>query len=73
MDIVIKYDLFVIMDEIYVELIYDEEFIFIVFLEGMKEWIIIISGFFKGFVMIGWCFGYICVLIEIVKVMLKIY
>jgi aminotransferase len=72
-DIVIKYDLLVITDEIYAELTYDEEFTSIASLEGMKERTIIISGFSKGFAMTGWRLGYICAPTEIAKAMLKIH
>lgn len=68
-----KYDVIVLVDEIYVELIYDEEFISIVVLLGMKEWMVVILGFLKVFVMMGWRFGFVVVLFVFWDVMFKIY
>ncbi|MDT2638581.1 aminotransferase class I/II-fold pyridoxal phosphate-dependent enzyme [Enterococcus dongliensis] len=57
-DVVKKYDLLVISDEIYAELMYDEPFTSIAELPGMRERTIVINGFSKGFAMTGWRLGF---------------
>lgn len=55
----IEKDLYVISDEIYCELIYDEKTLrSIASVEGMKERTIVINGFSKSFAMTGWRLGY---------------
>jgi aminotransferase len=68
-----KYDLLVLSDEIYAELSYDEEFVSLAAIEGMKERTILISGFSKGFAMTGWRLGFVCAPEEISRAMLKIH
>lgn len=51
-------DLYVISDEIYSELSYQEEHISIASLPGMAERTIVINGFSKAFAMTGWRLGY---------------
>ena len=59
-EIAIQHDLLVIADEIYAELVYDEEYTSLPSLAGMKERTILISGFSKGFAMTGWRLGFVC-------------
>jgi aminotransferase len=68
-----KHDLLVITDEIYAELVYDEEYISLASLEKMWERTILISGFSKGFAMTGWRLGFVCAPEEISQAMLKIH
>jgi aminotransferase len=72
-DIVIKYDLLVITDEIYAELTYDEPFTSIASIGAMRDRTIIVSGFSKGFAMTGWRLGYICAPVDLLQAMLKIH
>lgn len=58
-DIAKKHDLLVISDEIYAELVYDEPFVSISELPGMRERTIVINGFSKGFAMTGWRLGFV--------------
>lgn len=58
-DVVKKHDLLVISDEIYAELVYDEPFVSIAELPGMRERTIVINGFSKGFAMTGWRLGFV--------------
>lgn len=58
-DVVKKHDLLVISDEIYAELVYDEPFVSISELPGMRERTIVINGFSKGFAMTGWRLGFV--------------
>ncbi len=54
-----KYDLLVIADDIYTKFSYNEPFIPITLLEGMRERTITIGSFSKDFAMTGWRIGYI--------------
>lgn len=72
-EIVKKYDLLVIADEIYAELAYDQEHTSIASLEGMRGRTILINGFSKGFAMTGWRLGFTCAPEEISSAMLKIH
>lgn len=57
-DIATKYDVMVLSDEIYGRIVYDGEFVSITCFPGMPEWTIILDGFSKAYVMIGWRMGY---------------
>ena len=59
-EIVEKHDLLVIADEIYGELVYDEEYTSLPTIPGMKERTILVSGFSKTFAMTGWRLGFVC-------------
>lgn len=56
--VIIDNDLYVISDEIYSELSYQEDHISIASLPGMHERTIVINGFSKAFAMTGWRLGY---------------
>lgn len=71
--IAIKHDLVVLSDEIYAELVYDEEYTSFASIEGMIDRTILISGFSKGFAMTGWRLGFVCANEEITAAMLKIH
>ena len=68
-----KYDLFVLSDEIYSELTYLENHVSIASLPGMWERTIVINGFSKSHAMTGWRLGYACGPSEIIRQMLKIH
>jgi len=68
-----KHDLLVIADEIYAELVYDEEYTSLPSIPGMRERTILISGFSKGFAMTGWRLGFVCAPVELSSAMLKIH
>src|SRR4051812_14216552 len=68
-----KYDLLVIADEIYGELVYDEVYTSLAAIPDMKERTILISGFSKGFAMTGWRLGFVCAPETISSAMLKIH
>ena len=72
-EIVEKYDLYVLSDEIYAELTYLENHVSIASLPGMKERTIGINGFSKSHAMTGWRLGYACGPEVILKQMLKIH
>ena len=73
-EVVKKYDLFVLSDEIYSELTYTgDNHVTIASLPGMKERTILINGFSKSYAMTGWRLGYACGPEVIIKQMLKIH
>ena len=72
-NVIEKYDVLAILDEIYSELVFDRDYLSLSSLKNMKERSVIISGFSKGFSMTGWRLGYLCAPPALVEVMLKIH
>lgn len=73
-EVIIKYDLLVITDEIYSELSYiKKEHYSIINIPKMKERTIYINGFSKSYAMTGWRLGYCTGPEEIMKEMIKIH
>ncbi len=73
-ELVKKYDLFVLTDEIYSELNYNgKPHVSIAGFEGMKERTVFINGFSKSHAMTGWRLGYACAPAVIIQQMLKIH
>ncbi len=68
-----KNDLLVISDEIYAELTYDKEHVSLSSLPGMKDYVILVSGFSKSHAMTGWRIGYTCAPEAITAAMVKIH
>ena len=72
--ICIRHDLFVLTDEIYSELRYDEEeHTSIAALPGMKERTLLLHGFSKAFAMTGLRLGYACGPKELIEQMMKVH
>ncbi len=71
--IVIEKDLFVISDEIYSELTYNQQHATIAAFPGMKERTVLINGFSKSYAMTGWRLGYAAAPAIILEQMLKIH
>ncbi len=71
-DIAVKYDLMVISDDIYTSFSFNEPFIPIASIEGMKERTIIINSFSKNFTMTGWRIGNIIAPSYIINVIQQI-
>lgn len=69
--IVVEYlRLMVLSDEIYEYIVYVfVEYYLIVVMDGMWERTMVVNGFFKFFVMTGWCLGYVVVFKYFVWVM----
>jgi aspartate aminotransferase len=69
-DVCVKYDLYVIDDEIYYSLVYDgAEFVSLPSLgDEIKERCILINGVSKSYAMTGWRIGYACANDKIAKV-----
>lgn len=72
-EIVEKKDLFVISDEIYSELTYQNKHVSIAEFPGMKERTILINGFSKSYAMTGWRLGYAVGPKSIIEQMIKIH
>ena len=73
-DVIVANDLYVITDEIYAELTYnDEGHISIASMPGMRDRTIYINGFSKAYAMTGWRLGYACGPALILQQMLKIH
>lgn len=68
-----KNDLLVISDEIYAELTYDGQHVSLASIPGMKDHVILISGFSKSHAMTGWRLGYSCAHQDITAAMVKIH
>ena len=71
-DIAIKHDLIIISDDIYTSFCFNEPFIPISSIDGMKERTIIINSFSKNFTMTGWRIGNIIAPDYIIKVIQQI-
>jgi aminotransferase len=72
-DIALQHDLWIICDEIYSELVYDEPFTSFSSLPNVKDHCILLSGFSKSFAMTGWRLGYLCGPESLVSRALKIH
>lgn len=72
-EVILKHDLYVISDEIYSELSYNEAHVSIATLPGMMERTIMINGFSKAYAMTGWRLGYACGPEIIMKQMTKLH
>jgi len=57
-ELAVKHDLYVLSDEIYARIIYQDKFISMLSYPGMEERTLIIDGFSKSFAMTGWPLGY---------------
>ncbi|MDN5293860.1 MAG: aminotransferase [Eubacteriales bacterium] len=72
-DLVEKYDLIVISDEIYDELTYDGQHTCFASLPRMRDRTILLNGFSKAYAMTGWRVGYACGNPEFIGAMTKIH
>lgn len=60
-ELVKKHEIWVLSDEVYSELVYDEnKHTSIGSFPGMKPYTIVLNGFSKAFAMTGWRIGYLC-------------
>ncbi len=72
-DIAVKYDLYIVSDEIYDRLVYDGEHVSVPTLPGAFERTVLLNGFSKAYAMTGWRIGYAAGPTEIIKNMMKIH
>jgi len=66
-------DLYIVSDEIYDRLTYDEGHVSFLSLKDAYERTIFLNGFSKAFAMTGWRIGYACGQKDIIKCMMKIH
>jgi len=71
--VMIRHDLLCLSDEVYDDLTYDFGHTPLATLKGMKNRVIYLNGFSKGFAMTGWRVGYVCAPPEIIAAMTKIH
>lgn len=73
-EVVLKHNLFVISDEIYAELTYNNKrHVSFASIEGMRERTVVVSGFSKAYSMTGWRLGYSLAPTEITDMMTKLH
>lgn len=72
-EVIRKYDLYVLSDEIYAELSYKDRHVTIASLPDMRDRTIIINGFSKSYAMTGWRLGYALAPAVICEQMTKIH
>ncbi len=72
-DIACKYDLYIISDEIYDRLTYEDKHTCIPTLAGAYERTILLNGFSKAHAMTGWRIGYAAGSPEIIEAMMKVH
>lgn len=68
-----EHQIFIITDEIYAELTYEQKHFSISRIEKLKKQVIYISGFSKAYAMTGWRLGYVCAPSFMIDAMLKIH
>lgn len=68
-----RHNLWVISDEIYADLVYDEPYHSVASLPNAKRRTILLNGFSKAFAMTGWRLGYICAPQDLIERTLKIH
>ncbi len=71
--VMIRHDLLCLSDEVYDDLTYDFSHTPLATLKGMKNRVIYLNGFSKGFAMTGWRVGYACAAKELIAAMTKIH
>ena len=72
-EIAVKHDLYVISDEVYSRLLYDDnKAVSIATFPGMKERTIVVNSFSKTYAMTGWRVGFAAGPAEIIKTMVKL-
>jgi aminotransferase len=72
-EIVLRYNLLVITDEIYSELTFEGQHVSIASLPGMRERTIFLHGFSKAYAMTGFRIGYACGPVELIEAMMRIH
>ncbi len=72
-DFCVKHDLWILSDEIYDRLSYDEPHVCVPSLPGARERTIYFNGFSKAYAMTGWRIGYACAPPEVIELMMKVH
>lgn len=73
-EVVKRHQIWVLSDEVYCELVYDEnKHCSIGSFPGMKDYTIVLNGFSKAFAMTGWRIGYLCCSAELMEQVYKLH
>lgn len=72
-DFAAKHGLYILSDEIYDRLSYDDEHVCLPSIPGAYERTILFNGFSKAYAMTGWRIGYVCAPRNLIAVMTKIH
>ncbi len=72
-DVAERYDLLVISDELYDQLVYGVEHVCFAALPGMRARTLLIGGFSKDYAMTGWRIGFVCGPAELMSGLRKIH
>lgn len=72
-DFACEHGLYIISDEIYDRLVYDQKHVCVSSLPGARERTILLNGFSKAYAMTGWRLAYACAPREIISVMKKVH
>ena len=73
-EVVKRHQIWVLSDEVYCELVYDEnKHCSIGSFPGMKDYTIVLNGFSKAFAMTGWRIGYLCCCAELMDQVFKLH
>lgn len=72
-DLAVEHDLYILSDEIYERLTYDQEHVCISSLPGARERTVLLNGFSKAHAMTGWRIAYACAPRPLLEAMLKIH
>ena len=65
--------LWVVSDEVYDRLVYEQEHVCVASLDGMQDRTVLLGGFSKGFAMTGWRVGYAAAQPHVIEAMMKIH
>ncbi|NLM01042.1 MAG: aminotransferase class I/II-fold pyridoxal phosphate-dependent enzyme [Treponema sp.] len=73
-EVVKKHQIWVLSDEVYCELVYDDKkHVSIGSMPGMKPYTIVLNGFSKAFAMTGWRIGFVCCPSDLMKQIHKLH
>ncbi|MFI3257708.1 MAG: aminotransferase class I/II-fold pyridoxal phosphate-dependent enzyme, partial [Spirochaetales bacterium] len=73
-DVIKKHQIWVLSDEVYCELVYDDnKHVSVASFEGMKPYSVVLNGFSKSFAMTGWRIGYVCAPEELMEQVHKLH
>ena len=70
-DYLVENDIIALTDEIYEDIIYEEEHVSLASLNGISDRVITINGFSKNFAMTGWRLGYVVAPKETINLMVR--
>jgi aminotransferase len=72
-DFAIRHDIILIVDEVYIELTYNDERISFASIPRIRERLVLLNGFSKAWSMTGFRLGYVCAPVPLTDAMMKIH